>query len=68
MKNVIHKFQGKTDIPLNSLGRHQASEVILSGNYDMTYHSGLKRSKETLDIMSDDNSVEESENGMKQYQ
>ena len=57
MWNVIHKFQGKTDIPLNSLGRHQASEVILSGNYDMTYHSGLKRSKETLDIIYNTNKL-----------
>ena len=57
MWNVVHKFQGKTDIPLNTLGCHQASQILLSENYDMAYHSGLLRSKQTLDIIYKNNEL-----------
>ena len=50
--NKMKKIQGSSDIELSDEGKLQANNVKLDYlNFDMLIHSGLKRSKETLDII-----------------
>jgi len=50
--NKMKKIQGSSDIELSDEGKLQANNVKLDHlNFDMLIHSGLKRSKETLDII-----------------
>ncbi len=55
--NVLNKFQGTTDVPLNDIGVHQASKVKLFKKYDTAFHSGLIRSKNTLEIILKNNNI-----------
>lgn len=50
--NKMKKIQGSSDIELSDEGKLQANNVKLDHlNFDILIHSGLKRSKETLDII-----------------
>lgn len=50
--NVLHKLQGKTDIPLNEEGRIMAHKAAQNHNlqFDVCYCSPLIRAKETAEI------------------
>ena len=48
--NLLHKLQGKTDIPLNDMGRQmarQAGERYKDVHFDVCYCSPLTRARET---------------------
>lgn len=52
--NVIHKLQGRTDIPLNAEGREMAKAAgkeCENVNFDICYCSPLIRAKETAEIV-----------------
>ena len=52
--NVLHKLQGRTDIPLNEEGRNmarKAADIYKDINFDVCYCSPLKRAKETAEIL-----------------
>ena len=56
--NAMKKFQGISDIALNETGIKQAENVILPyKNFHIGYHSGLKRSKDTLSIILNKNNL-----------
>lgn len=58
--NVANRVQGSTDIPLNSKGIEQASDVYLKSNVpECGIHSGLSRASKTLDIIIRNNYKEE---------
>ena len=51
--NVLHKLQGRTDIPLNEEGRRMAEaarEQYKEINFDVCYCSSLIRARETAQI------------------
>lgn len=51
--NVIHKLQGRTDIPLNAEGRalaEQAAKEYRDVHFDICYCSPLQRARETAEI------------------
>ena len=51
--NVLHKLQGRTDIPLNEEGRRMAEaarEKYKDINFDVCYCSPLIRARETAQI------------------
>ena len=57
--NKMNKIQGSSDIELSEEGKKQALDVKLDEkNFDMLVHSGLKRSKETLDIIKENLNLE----------
>ena len=48
--NLHHRYQGITDIPLNSLGEEQAiraNDLLKSYHFDAVYCSDLDRAKTT---------------------
>jgi broad specificity phosphatase PhoE len=50
--NAMRKFQGISDIALNETGINQAKSIVLPNkNFDIGYHSELKRSKDTLQLI-----------------
>lgn len=52
--NVIHKLQGRTDIPLNDEGRKMAEiagKEYRNVNFDLCYCSPLIRARETAEIV-----------------
>lgn len=52
--NVVHKLQGRTDIPLNQEGREMArvaGEECRDSHFDVCYCSPLKRAKETAQLV-----------------
>lgn len=52
--NVLHKLQGRTDIPLNAEGRNmarKAAETYKDIHFDICYCSPLKRARETAEIL-----------------
>jgi len=52
--NVIHKLQGRTDVPLNEEGRamaHRAHDEYMDVHFDICFCSPLVRAKETADIL-----------------
>ncbi len=52
--NVLHKLQGRTDIPLNESGRQMAEEAAAEYRdipLDLCYCSPLVRAKETAEIL-----------------
>lgn len=53
--NAQHLITGATDPPLTEHGVEQASALRahLAGSYDAAFHSGLRRSRETLDAAID---------------
>jgi len=50
--NAGHLFSGASDVPLSLLGEQQARELgsKLTGRYDLAFHSGLERSRRTLEL------------------
>lgn len=58
--NVLHKLQGRTDIPLNEEGRRmaqKAAETYKDIHFDICYCSPLKRAKETAEILLDGRNI-----------
>lgn len=57
--NKMKRIQGSSDIELSDIGREQARNVKgLEGKiFDKVIHSGLKRSKETLEIIKRSNNL-----------
>lgn len=58
--NVLRKFQGRTDIPLNEKGREVAEwtkEGLKNIVFDVVYTSPLKRAKETAQIIAGDRDI-----------
>ena len=52
--NVLHKLQGRTDIPLNSEGRRMAEEAAREyrdTSFDICFCSPLIRARETAEIL-----------------
>ena len=52
--NLKHKLQGKTDIPLNDMGRkmaREACELYKDVHFDICYCSPLVRARETADLV-----------------
>ncbi len=52
--NLKHKLQGKTDIPLNDMGRQmarEASEKYKDVHFDICYCSPLIRARETAELL-----------------
>lgn len=52
--NVLHKLQGRTDIPLNDEGIKMAEAAALKYkdvHFDICYCSPLKRAKKTAEIL-----------------
>lgn len=50
--NAERLFSGASDVPLTPLGEEQARELgsNLTGRYDLAFHSGLERSRRTLEL------------------
>ena len=58
--NVLRKFQGRTDIPLNENGRQVAEwtrEGLKEIDFDIVYTSPLRRAKETAQIIVGDRQI-----------
>ena len=58
--NVLRKFQGRTDIPLNENGRQVAAwtkEGLKDVAFDLVYTSPLRRAKETAQIIVGDRQI-----------
>lgn len=58
--NVLHRFQGLTDIPLNDTGRQQAGFAkngLLHTDLDAIYTSPLQRAVETAEIIRGDRNI-----------
>jgi len=58
--NALHKLQGRTDIPLNNIGRDMAKRAALEAaniNFDICYSSPLIRAKETAEIILKDRNI-----------
>lgn len=54
--NAQGKIQGRTDIPLNELGKQQAKECrdfLSQSNWDVIISSPLKRAKQTAEIINE---------------
>ena len=54
--NIVHKIQGRTDIPLNKEGidsAKEAREKVLACNFDVCYVSPLKRARQTAQIVTE---------------
>lgn len=52
--NLLHKLQGKTDIPLNDMGRQmarQACERYKDVHFDVCYCSPLIRARQTAELV-----------------
>ena len=52
--NIVHKLQGRTDIPLNENGRQMAKEACQKYqdiNIDKCFCSPLQRARETAELM-----------------
>ena len=52
--NLKYKLQGKTDIPLNDMGRQMAEEAherYKDVHFDVCYCSPLRRARETAEIV-----------------
>lgn len=51
--NLLGKIQGSSDIDLSEIGKEQAVNFNINKQeyYDIAYHSSLKRSEETLQII-----------------
>ena len=52
--NILHKLQGKTDIPLNDMGRQmarQACERYKDVHFDVCYCSPLTRARQTAELV-----------------
>ena len=52
--NLKHKLQGKTDIPLNDMGRKmamEAGELYKDVHFDICYCSPLVRARETAELL-----------------
>ena len=52
--NLKHKLQGKTDIPLNDMGRDmakEAGELYKDINFDVCYCSPLVRARDTAELV-----------------
>lgn len=52
--NLKHKLQGKTDIPLNDMGRNmakEAGELYKDINFDICFCSPLVRARETAELL-----------------
>ena len=52
--NIVHKLQGRTDIPLNEKGRQMAKEACQKYqdiNIDKCFCSPLQRARETAELM-----------------
>ncbi len=52
--NLKHKLQGKTDIPLNDMGRQMAKEAAVKYkdvHFDICYCSPLIRARETAELL-----------------
>ena len=59
--NVLHKIQGRTDIPLNEegiLSARKAKETVASFDFDICYTSPLIRAKQTAEIVTDGLEIE----------
>ena len=59
--NMVHKCQGRTDIPLNDEGRNAVKEEkkkIDKIDFDVCISSPLKRAKETAEILVDKRNIE----------
>lgn len=58
--NLKHKLQGRTDIPLNDIGRQMAREAkerYKDINFDVCYCSPLIRAKETAELFLEDRDI-----------
>ena len=58
--NLKYKLQGRTDIPLNDMGRQMAEEAherYLDVHFDVCYSSPLVRARETAEILLKDREV-----------
>ncbi len=58
--NTRHKFQGRTDVPLNENGRQVAEwtkQGLIDVAFDVAYTSPLSRAKETAEILLGDRDV-----------
>ena len=58
--NELHKLQGRTDIPLNEIGRSMARDAhyeYADVHFDLCFSSPLKRAKETAEIVLKDRNV-----------
>lgn len=58
--NVLHRFQGLTDIPLNDRGRQQAGFArngLADRKLDAIYTSPLQRAVETAEIIREDRDI-----------
>ena len=52
--NLLHKLQGKTDIPLNDMGRQMAKEAnerYKDVHFDICYCSPLTRARQTAELV-----------------
>jgi broad specificity phosphatase PhoE len=57
------RFRGDLDIPLNNLGQQQAEELVpyfAAREFSSAYHSGMQRSKQTLEPLMKDKGMEAS--------
>lgn len=58
--NILHKLQGRTDIPLNDDGRkmaEEARELYKDVHFDVCYCSPLVRARETAEIFLKDRNI-----------
>lgn len=59
--NIVHKIQGRTDIPLNDEGINSAREArdkVLACNFDICYVSPLIRARQTAQIVTEGSGIE----------